>query len=91
MRGRTIRLLISAALAVPLMLWWLHLARQPSDGPTILTNSIVPFYLFGALFSGNYHAPSEVTSYLSMYVFAFILVYAVLAILAKIRAVVGRR
>ncbi len=86
MKTRMRRLLIAAVLAIPMMLLWLDLARQPSDGPTSLTQSVLPFYLFGVLFTGNAHAPSELAAYSSMYLFVFLIVYAVLAVWSKFRS-----
>jgi hypothetical protein len=85
-KTRTIRLLIAAALAAPLTLGWVNVARQPSDGPTILSSSVLPFYLFGVVFTGNAHAPLGLAVYVSMYLVVFMLVYAVLAIWTKIRS-----
>jgi hypothetical protein len=83
MKRHAIRLLIAATLAAPLMLLWLNVANQPSDGPTILSKSVLPFYLFGVLFTGNAHAPSTIAVYLSMYSFVFVVVYAISALWTK--------
>ena len=84
MKRHAIRMLIAATLAAPLMLLWLNVASQPSDGPTILSKSVLPFYLFGVLFTGNAHAPSAVAVHLSMYSFVFAVVYAISALWTKL-------
>ncbi len=86
MKSRGTRLVIAAVLAAPLMLLWLSAARQPSDGPTVLGLSIFPFYLIGALFTGNVHSPSETAAFSSMYLFVVVVVYLALSMWTKMRA-----
>ena len=86
MKRHAIRLLIAATLAAPLMLLWLNVASQPSDGPTILTSSVLPFYLIGVLFTGNAHAPSAVAVYLSMYLFVLAVIYAISVLWTKLHS-----
>jgi glucan phosphoethanolaminetransferase (alkaline phosphatase superfamily) len=84
MKKCTKRCFISAVLAAVLMAGLLYLADQPSNGPNIFTTSVLPFYMIGVLFSGNAHEPSEIPTYISMYLFFFVIVYAALFIWSKI-------
>jgi hypothetical protein len=86
MKRQAICLLIAATLAVPLMLLWLNVLSRPSDGPTILTNSVLPFYLIGVLFTGNAHAPSALAVYLSMYLFVFAVIYSISVLWTKLHS-----
>ena len=86
MKRHAICLLIAATLAAPLTLLWLNVSSQPSDGPTILTKSVLPFYLFGVLFTGNAHAPSAVAVYLSMYLFVLAVIYAITVVWTKLHS-----
>jgi len=65
------RIAISLLIAAGLMAGFLALANRPSNGPNIFSVMEMPFYMVGALFSSNAHAPSEIACYSSMFLFFF--------------------
>ena len=48
-------------------------AGLPSQGPTIWSIIVLPFYVIGGLVSGSIHAPNEIAIYAAMFAFFFLL------------------
>jgi hypothetical protein len=71
------RLIISVLVAAALTIGLSTLVQSPANGPTIFSAMLLPFYMVGALVSGNAHEPNEVVCYLSMFLFFFAVSLAV--------------
>jgi hypothetical protein len=74
------RLLIAVLLAAALTAGLLALVELPSNGPTIFSLILLPFYMIGVLVSHNAHQPDEFACYASMFLFFFLVSLAGLAV-----------
>lgn len=84
------RLVISIVLA-GLTTWGIvALAQLPSGGPTILSLVILPFYMLGAVFSHNAHAPNELVSYSCMYLFFLLVCFGAQVIWSRCRGTTSK-
>ena len=83
MKNRLTRISISALVAAALMGGLLFAIRIPSRGPTIFSMLCLPFYMIGVLFSHSVHAPDEIATNTSMFLFFFVVAYAVFSLWSK--------
>jgi hypothetical protein len=79
------KLLIAVLLATALTVGLLALAQLPSNGPTLFSLMILPFYIIGAMFSHNAHQPNEAVTYSTMFLFFFVVSFVGLAVWSRWR------
>lgn len=84
MKKRMSRILVSAAIAIAATAGLLFAIRIPSDGPSIFSMLILPFYMVGVVFSRNAHQPDTTATYISMFMFFFGIAFATQVIIARI-------
>jgi hypothetical protein len=84
MKKRAIQFLVSAVLAGALTAGLLYAVSIPSKGPTIFSLLCLPFYMIGMHFSGSIHQPETIATFLSMFLFFFIITFGLIVVASKL-------